>query len=239
MVGSVRRLEKLTAAFEEVKRLGVAAQTDLQRREDERKRLEAERLAKEEGVRKDAERKAVIEGELARVRECESANVALLHKFEFREARRALGRLVDGLTSNEGRQALALAHERIERLSELHVFITGRVVGFKHPSDGWTVQAADARGLTVGGKEVAWADVGDVRMVLFINTFLGDERQARDIKLRERVRQSVNGALYGVTFVKESVPVQELAGRLVAKAIELFPDVRPDAQRLVPELVKE
>jgi hypothetical protein len=234
-----RSLEKLTASRDVVRRQAASAQADQQQREKERKRIEDERLAKEEAERKEAERKAAVEADVAKVRDCEGENVALLHKFEFKEARRALGRLVDELKSEEGRKALEVAQERVERLAELHVFLVGRVVGYRHPTEGWTVQAADARSLTVGGKDVDWAEVGDVRMVLFINTFLGDERQARELRLRERVRQSINGALYCATFVKASVPVQELAGKLVAKAIELYPDAQADARRIVPELIKE
>jgi hypothetical protein len=239
LVQAENGLKKLTAARDGVRRLAENAQAEQQRREEERKRLEAEKLAKAAAERQEAERVAAIAAEVARVQACEAENVALLHKFEFREARHALGALMDGIKSAEGRKAMALAQERIERLAELHAFLAVRVVGFKHPTDGWTVQASDARSLTVNGKEVAWADVGDVRMVLFIRTFLAEDHQARDLKLRERVRQSLNGALYCTTFVKESAPVRELAGKLVAKAMELFPDAKADAQRIMPDLIKE
>lgn len=234
-----RGLQQLTAARDDIRRQAEMLKASQQQREDKRKILEAERLAKEAAERLETERLAAVDAEVARVRATETENIALLRKFDFKEVRRALNGLLDGLKSDEGRKALGIAQERVERLAELHVFLIGKVVGYRHPVDGWTVQDANVHSITVGGKEVVWSEVGDVRMVLFIKTFLMDERAAREVKLRERVRQSINGALYCVTFVKESVPVQEMAGKLVGKAIELFPDAKVDAQRIVPELIKE
>jgi hypothetical protein len=87
--------------------------------------------------------------------------------------------------------------------------------------------------------EVPWSDVGDPRMIHFINAFLGDDRQARSLRLRERVRLSISAALYCTMFVKESRTVQDLAEKLVGKAVELLPAAREDVLRIVPELSKE
>jgi hypothetical protein len=210
-------------------------------REAEAQRLAAEEKRKEEERKRlAAEKEAKRDAELTRVREAETAQAEILRKHQYREALRTLRETGDALQTEEGKAALALAIERVQRLEELKTWMVERLAAgdFRSPA-GWAVQGADNRNLKVDGKDISWDKVGERQMVPFIQFYLLDENRARPLKLRERVRQSINAALYCVAFGGGSQGSKDMAARLVETAVGLFEEARPDADRLLPDLPRK
>ncbi len=220
-----------------VQKTVTAGATERARLEQERQR--AEELRRQEAARqqREAELQARREAELAKVQTAETGQEENLRKHLYRDAVRAMRLLTDELQTEEARRLLEVRIERIQRLDELKGWLIERLAkgGFRAPA-GWSVQSADPRFIKVDGKEVPWERVTVREVVPFIQFYLVDERQARDLKLRERVRQSLNAAVYCLTFGGGSAGARDMAARLVEKTIDLFPAARVDADRVVPEL---
>ena len=83
-------------------------------------------------------------------------------------------------------------------------------------------------------KDMTWTELGDLRTIMFLRVFLMDEAHAGDLKLREHVRQLIGAALYMRLFVPDDPRAQELAGKMLEKAVSLLPDAKIDIDRLVP-----
>ncbi len=204
----------------------------------EETKLEAQRKL-DEAARKAAEaRQAAIQTETNTVRAKERDVLELLHKHAYNDARRQLRSLLPDLTFEESRKALDTALERANRLEDLRDFLAKRLPGYQHP-DGWRIETADKEGLMVAkgrepAQQVLWADVGDVRMVLFIRHFLTDEQQTRELKLREQVQELINAAMYCRFFITGSKTVQDLTDKMLEQATTLLPDAKIDINRLMP-----
>ena len=113
------------------------------------------------------------------------------------------------------------------------------VPGYQHPVEGWKIESADRNNLVVRNTknvaaDVAWADLGDVRMVLFMRHFLMDEEVSRNLKLREHVRALIDASLYCRKFVPENKHVQALADKMLERAVTLLPDSREEIEQLLP-----
>ena len=112
------------------------------------------------------------------------------------------------------------------------------VPGYQHPTEGWKIESADRNGLVVrnknGATEVAWADLGDVRMVLFMRHFLMDEEGAHDLKLGEHMRTLIDAAMFCRKFIPESRSAQEFADKMLEKAAEMLPDAKEKIELLLP-----
>jgi predicted Ser/Thr protein kinase len=236
-VEDVRQAHALVAG--EVRRLAAARAAA----EAERARLEAERLAAEEEARRQAALEAAVAAEIAAVRDAIAARREALAAHRYDEVLRELKALeTREVRTEEGRRHLRLACERVERLRSLQQFLARRLneEPFISPL-GWSVQGATDRHLAVRGisgkvEEVPWERIGAEQIVPFIRFYLLDEARARDLKLRERISQSLNAAVYCLTFGGESEAARGLAAALAGQAEALFPDSREDARRLLPEL---
>lgn len=233
------RLASLRSDLGAVSNLVAVLAEEKRKRAVEEAKLEAQRKV-EEAARQAAEaHQAAIRAEVATVQAKERDVLELLHKQAFNDARRQLRSLLPDLTFDESRRALDTAIERANRLEELRDFLAKRLTGYQHP-DGWRIESADKDGLMVArgrdpAQPVAWSDVGDVRMVLFIRHALTDEEQLRDLKLREEVRELINGAMYCRLFIQGSKSVQDLAGKLLDKAVDLLPTAKLEIERLLPD----
>lgn len=205
-----------------------------QRRDQEEARLAIERKAQEDAQKAEEARQATIRTEVAGIQAKEAEINELLHKHAYSDARRQLRTLLSTLTTDESRKAFDTALDRVKRLEDLRDFLKDRLPGYQHPQEGWKIDSADKNGLVVKGKEVAWADVGDVRMVLFIRHYLMDEEQTHTIKLREHVYELINGAMYCRKFVPNSPRVQELADKMLDRAVALLPDAKSEIERILP-----
>ena len=204
------------------------------------KQVETEREEKEK-LRKEIqekEKRDLLENkakeQVAQVQTKEREIRELLHKMDFVGARRNLRSVSEDLTTPEGQKELSLAIERITHLEILRDFLASKLPGYQHPVDKWKIDSADEKGLVVNGHDVAWADVGDIRMGLFIRHFIFSDEQTRNLKLREQVDQLINGAMYLRYFVPGNEKAQEMAGKMLEKAVSLIPVCWEDIARLLP-----
>ena len=211
------------------KRLGKEAAAKL--------KLEEEERLKQEALKRETERQEKIKTEIAGITAKETEINDLLHKHAYGDARRQLRTAYTALTEDESRQAYAVATQRVARLEELRDFMIAHVPGYQHPA-GWKIESADKNGLVVktknGNSEVAWADLGDVRMVLFMRHFLLDEEESRNLKLREHVRALIDASMYCRKFVPENKHVQDLADKMLEKAVSMLPDAKEEIDLLLP-----
>jgi hypothetical protein len=205
--------------------------------EEAAQRAAAERQQQEETAR------AAAEAETTRVKETFAAQQDALSRHLYADAQRALRALEEEIKSDPGRQALRLAQDRAQGLADLRDFwVQSLNAGnFRAPA-GWSVAKASNRSLTVrsaSGKvdEVPWERIGVNQIVPFIQFYLLDEQQARELKLRERITQSIRAALYCTLFGDGREAAREMAAKLVAKALEINPDAKAEVQRVLPEMV--
>lgn len=224
-----RDVQAMVPALAEAK---LKRERDAARQRAEQERQELERQAEEA-------RKSKIAAEVGTVQAKEREVAELLHKHAYNDARRQLRTLLSQLDTEEGRKALDTAIERANRLENLRDFLIERLPGFQHPREGWKIDSADKAGLTVNNKgvvkEVPWAEVDDVRMVFFIRHSLMTEEQTRALKLRPHVHQLVGAALYCRSFIGGSKVVQDLADKMLARAVEMLPDAKLEIARLMPD----
>ena len=234
---SRRKLANIRNDLTTVSNLVQVIQRRLEREAAAARLLAEQAAAAAAAAKHEAERQAKIKTEIAGIAAKEDEIKDLLHKHNYNDARRQLRAVSFDLTEDESRQAYAVATQRVARLEELRDFLVAHVPGYQHP-DGWKVESADKSGLVVqnknGTNEVAWADVGDVRMVLFMRHFLMDEEPSRTLLLREHVRTLIAAALYCRKFVPENKHVQDLADKMLEKAVALLPDAKDDIALLLP-----
>ena len=190
-------------------------------------------------AKQESDRQEKIKGEVAGIAAKELEINDLLHKYMYAEARRQLRTVYSRLTEEESLKAYAVATQRVARLEGLQEFMITHVPGYQHPVEGWKIESADRNNLVVRNTknvaaDVAWADLGDVRMVLFMRHFLMDEEVSRNLKLREHVRALIDASLYCRKFVPENKHVQELADKMLERAVTLLPDSREEIEQLLP-----
>ena len=77
---------------------------------------------------------------------------------------------------------------------------------------------------------------GVAQMAQFIQFYLQDEQKTRLIPLRERFAQTINAAIYCVSFGGDSDSARAMARALRDKAIEMMPHERDETLSLLPEL---
>ncbi len=200
--------------------------------------LEAARVA---GEQKEKARQAKIATEIEGIVAKESEINDLLHKHAYVEATRKLRTVLPSLSEDESQKAYAVALQRVTRLEELRDFIASHVVGYQHPTDGWKIEAADKLKVVVrtrsGTADVAWGDIGDKRMFVFLNHFLMDEEGSRRLKLREHVRMLINASMYCRRFISDSKHVQEQADKMLEKAVSMLPSAKDEIALLLPNVV--
>ena len=202
-----------------------------------RQQAEAEKQ-RQLAAKREVERQDKIRGEVAEIHSKEQEISELLHKHAYADARRQLRTITTSLTEEESQAAYAVATQRVARIEDLRDFMAAHVAGYQHPSEGWRVESADKNGLVVRNRtttnEVSWAELGDVRMVLFMRHYLMDEELARELRLRERVQLLIDSALYCRKFLPENKRAQEFADKLLDKAVSLLPDAKDDIELLMP-----
>jgi len=194
-------------------------------------------------VKREADRLEKSKTEIAAIQALEKsvAFIDSLHRHDYPDARRQLHVIYSSEMEAESRKAYALAMQRVQRLEELRDFMIAHVPGYQFP-DGRKVESADKGGLVLAGPngtvKVSWGgpgDIpGDVRMVILMRHFLLDEEMTNSLKPREHARLLVSAALYCRKFIPESKPVQDLAGRMLEKAVAILPTAREDVDQLLP-----
>ena len=258
-----RILAAITTDQAEALRLLDEIRTNVDRQAREAKAREAAEQAVRDQERLAEERKVRIQSEVASVTEAEKEQLEWMRTLDFRKAARALRALGDNLETQEGKAALALAQEKLSRIEAFYVFLGGAAAGvpvptpenpgagvvdaerpiapFRHPIAGWTVQKADATGITVNNITKTWleADKEYVIRVMIIRYLLKENKQATALRFKYRIHQYINAALFLETCIKSNSPIiKEMAVSLAHDAMNLLPQSRKDIDRLMPGLLK-
>lgn len=232
-----RKVSQLRRTLESVK-TEVASLIEIKRREaiEAEKQKQAEEEAEKKRQEKEAYEKKVAE-ERARVVEAEEASVEALRQLKFREVFRALRELKENLETPEAQDTASVAIDRVTRIKDFHEYLVSAVPGFKS-ARGWSVDSADARSLTVGGRKIPWVDVYKERLDIvgeLINELAANPENTKKLSLRERTRVMTNAALCMNFFYKEFPSAKERAKTLATEAARLF-DIDADIIKgLLPE----
>ena len=207
-------------------------QNALQKEKDDKRaaELEKQRLEREAF-------QAKTESEIARVRGMENEIIPMLKQLQIREATRLLHSLTDSLETKGGLDEQAIMEERIKRIEELHKYMVEKAPGFKSMR-GWSIETADAKTVTVGGKKVTWSEIFESRMEIageLINGLVMNPQATKNMRLRERTRLEVNAALCLVMFYGDVPSAVERAKQIATQAAENFEVDADIIKKLMPE----
>ncbi len=236
-----RKVSQLKKTLESVK-TDTASLAEMKRREaqEQEKRRKEEEIAEKKRQEKEAHQKKVEE-EKAKVADAELANRDMLKALQFREAVNAIRELRGGLETDEGGIAASIAIDRINRMRDFHNYLIAQVKGFKS-ARGWSVDAADAKTLSVGGIKIPWADVYNKRPEIIaelINGLVRSEQATKTLKLSEKTRLMTSAALCLNLFYGEMASAQELAKQIALAAAQQFEIEADTIKQLLPGFFTE
>ena len=241
----INATQALTAAREKLETLASECQRLVKEREEaaaEEQRLAAEKAAREEEERKAAELRESIRAEVVRVASTVAMQKEAILKHQYAQVLRELRAIQGEFKHKEGRQAIALAIQRVERLQHLRDFMIKRLneVPYKDPV-GWSVEKATPRGITLrtamgAVSDVAWENVDHRAMAGFIRFYIFDEQQSKKLRLRERHAQTINAIVYTLAFGGDTEDARALIKTLGQRAMSMMPSERAATLALLPEL---
>ncbi|MDD4102037.1 MAG: protein kinase, partial [Kiritimatiellae bacterium] len=243
-MGYDRRVSDIPRRVSQLKRTLGSVKTDVASlialRRDEELEAEKRRQLEEAEAKKRQEQEAYnakVAAEKAAVSEAEAANREALKQLQFRDVTAALRKAGAGLETKEGLDTLNVAMERADRVKEFHDYIVKSVPGFKS-ARGWSVDGADQRNISVGGRKIQWTEVYNQRIDIIGELVIGlviDEQATKALRLREKTRLMANAAVCLNLFYKEIPSAQERAKGLAVEAASLFDLDAEDIKRLLPE----
>ncbi|NLF99251.1 MAG: protein kinase [Lentisphaerae bacterium] len=232
-----RKVSQLKRTLESVK-ADVASLVEIKRQES----IEAEKRKKAEAdvEKKRQEKEAYdqkVAAERARVGEAEAANVEGLKQLKFRDAIRTVKELKEELETPEAQETAAVSLDRINRIKDFHDYLVGAVPGFKS-ARGWSIDGADVKNLSVGGRKILWTEVYEKRLDIvgeLINELVANEQATKNLRLRERTRVMTNAAICLNFFYNEIPSAKERAKALATEAARLFDIDADNIKNLLPE----
>jgi len=196
--------------------------------EDARKRKEAEELAER------------IKADSAKVAEVEASNVLLLKGMRFDAAMRKLRFTEDELKTEGGKEELLVAMERVRRIEEAIKFVVNNIQGYKSPK-GWLIEAVEPRTLTVSSKQIKWEEVFTTRLEVvneLFNVTIFNAEKTKELRVRERTRLEVSGALCLWMYYREIPAAVERAKQVALKATQEFASDTEKNKVLLPSLLE-
>jgi len=236
-----RKVAQLKKTLANVKKeLASLAETKRQEAVEKEKRAKEAALAAKKQQELEAH-KQKIQAECARVTAMQAETLAPLKQLQFREAIRILKDLTDGLETKEGLDELNLATERVNRVQEFHAYLVEKVQGYKS-ARGWTIEHADQKTLTVGGKKIQWVEVYSSRLDIVAELVRGlvmDDQVIKNMKLSEKAKLMTNAALCLTSFYKDMSSAQDFAKQLATTAAQQFDVGADNIKKLLPEFFKE
>lgn len=236
-----RRVAQLKKTLANVKNdLASLAETKRQEVIEKEKKAKEDALAAKKQQELEAH-KAKVQSECASVAAMQAEASVPLKQLQFRDALRMLKNLTDGLETKEGLDELNLATERVNRVQEFHAYLVKMVLGYKS-ARGWTIEHADQKTLTVGGKKIQWVEVYSSRLDIVAELVRGlvmDDQVTKTMKLSEKAKLMTNAALCLTSFYKDMPSAQEFAKQLATSAAQQFDVGADNIKKLLPELFKE
>ena len=243
-MGSTRELTEVTLKVSRMKKTlesvkaEAASMAAVRQQEAVEKAKADQRAAEQEKQRQ--EREALQEktvNEVAKVRVAEEEIIPMLKQLKIRDATRMLRTLNDELETKGGLEAQVVAQERVNRIEEFHKYLVEKTPGFKS-SRGWSIEAADAKDVTVAGKKITWAEIFSSRMDIvgeLVNGLVANETATKNMRLRERTRLETNAALCLAMFYNDTPSAVERAKQMATQAAENFEADAEIIHQLMPE----
>jgi hypothetical protein len=212
-----------------IKKQEAIEQERVRKREEEeaKKKREAEALA------------AKVKGECEKVAGVEASNVLLLKAMRFDSAMRKLRLIGDEVTTDGGKEALMVALERVRRVEEAIKYIVNNIQGYKSPK-GWLIEAVEPKTLTVSSKKITWEEVFSTRMEVvneLFNVTIFNSELTKSMRVRDRTRLEVSGALCLWMYYREIPAAVERAKQIVTKANQEFTSDTEKNKVLMPGLI--
>jgi hypothetical protein len=213
-----------------IKKQEAIEQERVRKREEEeaKKKKEAEELA------------AKVKADCEKIAGVEAANILLLKAMRFDSAMRKLRLTEDELTTDGGKEAGMVALERVRRIEEAIKYVMNNIQGYKSPK-GWLIEAVDPKTLTVSSKKITWEEVFTTRMEvvneLFNVTIFNPER-TKGMRVRDRTRLEVSGALCLWTYYREIPAAVERARQVTKDATKDFSSDTEKNKKLLPGLLE-
>lgn len=202
------------------------------------KKAKAEALAAKKAAEAEAHKEKVND-EKAKVAAIEEKAQEYLLKLDFRNASRILRDLTDELQTDEGKDFLLTARERVHRVEQFHTFMIKKCNEGYKSSKGWSTTAADKRNVTVSGKRVRWLVVYTKQpavVMQLINELILSPKAKKEMKLSEHSRMKMNAALFMLTFYKDSGSAHKRALAIAKEAAGEFELDADQNKQLIPEL---
>jgi hypothetical protein len=207
--------------------------------------IERERIRKREEEdakkKKDAEELAAkVKSDCEKVAGVEAQNILLLKAMRFDSAMRKLRLLDDELTTDGGKEALLVALERVRRIEEAIKYIVNNIQGYKSPK-GWLIEAVEPKTLTVSSKKITWEEVFATRMEVvneLFNVTIFNSELTKNMRVRDRTRLEVGGALCLWMYYREVPAAVERAKQIVTKANQEFTSDTEKNKTLIPGLIE-
>ncbi len=240
MTEVARNVSGLKRAFDSVKAeaLSLAAIKKQEAIEQERIRKREEEEAKK---KQEAEKLAAKEkGDCEKVANVEVSNIPLLKAMRFDSAMRKLRLTEDELTTDGGKEALMVALERVRRIEEAIKYVVNNIQGYKSPK-GWLIEAVEPRTLTVSSKQIKWEEVFTTHMEVvneLFNVTVFNAERTKDMRVRERTRLEVSGALCLWMYYREIPAAVERAKQIGIKATQEFTSDAEKNKKLLPGLLE-
>jgi len=240
MTEVARNVSGLKRAFDSVKAeaLSLAAIKKQEAIEQERIRKREEEEAKK---KQEAEKLAAKEkGDCEKVANVEVSNILLLKAMRFDSAMRKLRLTEDELTTDGGKEALMVALERVRRIEEAIKYVVNNIQGYKSPK-GWLIEAVEPRTLTVSSKQIKWEEVFTTHMEVvneLFNVTVFNAERTKDMRVRERTRLEVSGALCLWMYYREIPAAVERAKQIAIKATQEFTSDAEKNKKLLPGLLE-
>jgi len=218
------------ASLAAIKKQEAIEKERLRRREEEeaKKRKEAEELA--ERTKADCEKIAGIE----------AANIILLKGMRFDSATRKLRLIESELATDGGKEAMLVSLERVRRIEEAIKFVSNNIQGYKSPK-GWLIEAVEPKTLTVSSKKITWEEVFTTRMEVvneLFNVTIFNSELTKNMRVRDRTRLEVSGALCLWTYYREIPAAVERAKQIATKANQEFTSDGEKNKKLLPGLLE-
>jgi serine/threonine protein kinase len=206
--------------------------------------LEKERIRKREEdearkIKEAEELAARVKADCEKVAGVEVSNVLLLKSMRFDSAMRKLRLTEDELTTDGGKEALMVALERVRRIEEAIKFILNNIQGYKSPK-GWLIEAVEPKTLTVSSKKITWEEVFTSRMEVvneLFNVTIMNSELTKNMRVRERTRLEVSGALFLLTYYREIPAAVERVKKVANDATKEFPSDGEKNKMLMPGLI--
>jgi hypothetical protein len=220
-----------TKALERAAEIRVRSEKLREERRQRELREAREREEREAREREERERAERVELEQATIRTMREQYLPMIRQNEFRKAAHEVRMRLGDFRTEEGKAGVQTLLERYERLERMRQYLIQRLEadpfqwGWVMGASPIDIQGANEIHIKVRGGFKTWKEAGPRQMLKFFQRYL----VSRDVKLVDLADQNLAAAIY--CFENGGL---DLALEYKRKAVDYNPNIREDADRLVP-----